>query len=266
MKPVVSDIRLVVLDLDGTIYDPAGDPRISPRVVQAVGAVQERGLGLTLATGRTLEYSRQLAVQLGLSLPMVAAGGAVVGYPLTGETIYQAHIEPFEEVLEWFARTEREVCLYLRGPHGLRLLQNRAPRPDSYYEQLFGGPRRLTREAALQPGEVLLKFIIVSPDELPATEIEAVPLVRTHPDLIEGAAPGVNKGTGLDILLGHLGLSGSVVLAVGDNDNDLPLFARVGTAVAMGHASERVRAAASWVAPPFEQDGAAVALERFLLS
>ncbi|MCE7872916.1 HAD family phosphatase [bacterium CPR1] len=259
-------IRLVVLDLDGTIFDPAGRPRISLRVVQAVGAVQQRGVGVTLATGRTLEYSRELARELGLSLPMVAAGGAVVGYPLTGATLYQAPIEPFAEVLDWFARTEREVCLYLRGPQGLRLLQNRAPRADSYYEQLFGGPRQLTRQATLEPGEVLLKFIIVSPDELPAGEIEVVPLVRTHPDLIEGAAPGVDKGTGLEVLLGHLGTAGSEVLAVGDNDNDLPLFARVGLAVAMGHATERVRAAASWVAPPFEEDGAAVALERFLIS
>lgn len=260
-------IELVVLDLDGTIFDPGGTPRIRPRVLAAVRAAQERGVKVTLATGRTLEYAGELARELGVTLPIVAAGGAVVGHPLTGETLYQAAIEPeaAEKVLAWFARTDREVCLYLRSPEALRIVQNRVVRPDSYYEHLFGGPREIAPSAALGPGERLLKFIIVSPGELPEVTLEAVPLMRTHPELIEGAAPGVDKGTGLERLLELLGVPPERVLAVGDNDNDLPVFRRVGLSVAMGHASEAVRAEARWVAPSFEEDGAAVALERFLL-
>lgn len=259
--------ELVVLDLDGTIFDPAATPRIRPRVRQAIRAVQERGLGVTLATGRTLEYTADLARELAIELPVVAAGGAVVGHPLTGETLYQAAIEPQEarEVLDWFARTEREVCLYLRSPQGLRIVQNRVVRPDSYYEHLFGGPREIAPRAAIAPGERLLKFIIVAPDELAEDTVAAVPLMRTHADLIEGAAPGVDKGTGLERLLEHLDVRPERVLAVGDNHNDLPVFRRVGLGVAMGHATEAVRAEADWVAPAYEEDGAAVALERFLL-
>lgn len=260
-------IRLVVLDLDGTIFDPAATPRVRPRVKIAVAAVQERGVGVTLATGRTLEYARELARELAIELPMVAAGGAVVGYPLTGQTLYQAAIAPraAREVLEWYAHTGHEVCLYLRSPRGLRIVQNRLERPDSYYEHLFGGPRLLEQQPVLAEDESLLKFIVVVPEGQPSDIVAAVPLVRTHPDLIEGAAPGVDKGTGLERLLEHLQVPAAQVLAVGDNHNDLPLFSRVGWPVAMGHARPEVRAAARWVAPPFEQDGAAVALERFLL-
>lgn len=258
-------IELVVLDLDGTIYDPAGEPRVRPRVLQALRRVQDRGVGATLATGRTLEYAGFLARELDISLPIVAAGGAVVGYPLTGETLYQAAIAPeaAQEVVHWFARTDREACLYLRSPRGLRIVQNRRVRPDNYYEHLFGGPRAITTEVQLEPDEQLLKFIIVSPGEL-SDGPDAVPLMRTHPDLIEGAAPGVDKGTGLEHLLEVLKVRAEHVMAIGDNQNDLPMLQRVGLPVAMGHAPESVRAAARWVAPAFEADGAAVALERFL--
>ncbi len=258
-------LELVVLDLDGTIFDPGGTPRIRPRVVQAIARVQARGVGVTLATGRTLEYSAALARELDLSLPIVAAGGAVVGFPLTGETLYQASIEPeaAREVLDWFRLTEREVCLYLRSPRGMRIVQNVVVKPDDYYEHLFGGPREITREPRPRPDERLLKFIIVSPEALPPGTIEAVPLMRTHADLIEGAAPGVDKGTGLERLLSHLGVPADRVLAIGDNHNDLPLFRRVGLGIAMGHSHESVKAEARWIAPSFEEDGAAVALERY---
>jgi len=43
------------------------------------------------------------------------------------------------------------------------------------------------------------------------------------------------------------------------------MLAAVGTAVAMGNGSERVRAIADWIAPPIDEDGAAVALRRFIL-
>ncbi|MCP4536384.1 MAG: HAD hydrolase family protein [Chloroflexi bacterium] len=45
------------------------------------------------------------------------------------------------------------------------------------------------------------------------------------------------------------------VMAVGDQDND----------IAMGNGSPAVKAVADWVAPPLSEDGAAVAIERFVL-
>ena len=54
-------------------------------------------------------------------------------------------------------------------------------------------------------------------------------------------------------------------MAIGDNDNDLPMFRAVGYPVAMGHAADHVRSAAKWVAPDLENDGVAVALRRWVL-
>jgi len=54
-------------------------------------------------------------------------------------------------------------------------------------------------------------------------------------------------------------------MAIGDNDNDLPMFRAVGFPVAMGHAAVHVQAEARWVAPDIHHDGVAVALRRWVL-
>jgi hydroxymethylpyrimidine pyrophosphatase-like HAD family hydrolase len=54
------------------------------------------------------------------------------------------------------------------------------------------------------------------------------------------------------------------VLAFGDGSNDVPMMEWAGFSVAMGSATEAVRRIASWVAPPFEDDGFAEAVEGIL--
>ena len=88
-------------------------------------------------------------------------------------------------------------------------------------------------------------------------------IVRSHELFIEANPLGVDKGTGLAWLAGHLGVPQSQVMAVGDQDNDAPMVAWAGLGVAMGNGSAACKAAADWIAPPMSKDGAAVAIERF---
>ena len=55
------------------------------------------------------------------------------------------------------------------------------------------------------------------------------------------------------------------VLAIGDSDNDIPVLEAAGYAVAMGNSTDGVKAVADWMAPPVEEDGAALALHRLVL-
>lgn len=56
-------------------------------------------------------------------------------------------------------------------------------------------------------------------------------------------------------------------MAVGDNDNDVPMLRWAGVGVALDDASPaRPRAAADWIAPSVADDGAAVALETYGLT
>jgi hypothetical protein len=83
--------------------------------------------------------------------------------------------------------------------------------------------------------------------------------------LIEITAPNVSKGQALDTLAAYYNIPQSEVMAIGDQDNDVEMIAWAGLGIAMGNASPRAKAAADYIAPPLEEEGAAWAIEHFIL-
>jgi hydroxymethylpyrimidine pyrophosphatase-like HAD family hydrolase len=91
-------------------------------------------------------------------------------------------------------------------------------------------------------------------------------IVASHSHLVEGLPAGVDKGNGLAWLAAHLQVHQAEVMAIGDSEADISMLRWAGLGVAMGNASEPAKAAARWVAPQLEQDGVAVAIERYVLT
>ena len=83
---------LVVLDLDGTILDLYHHQPVSQAVREAIHAVQEAGIPVTIATGRTFDYVRQHIANLGITTPVVTTQGAVIGDPATGRVLAETNI------------------------------------------------------------------------------------------------------------------------------------------------------------------------------
>jgi hypothetical protein len=75
----------------------------------------------------------------------------------------------------------------------------------------------------------------------------------------------VSKGHALATLAARYGIARHEVMAIGDHDNDVDMIAWAGIGVAMGDASSQVKAAADHIAPPLAQEGAAWAIEHFIL-
>ncbi|MCZ0940971.1 MAG: HAD family hydrolase [Caldilineaceae bacterium] len=283
-------IDLVVLDMDGTIYGRQFAGGISPRVRRAITAVQERGTPVTVATGRIFDFVRGVAPELGLTLPVITAQGAVIGDPVSGEVLSEALIEreAARSVAAWADGEERTTVFYLNGRGGrTRLVQNAPAAADgrtgwegwdsATYDHWFGSPREMHEslsDVVSEPASRMLKFITINdharePDQTAALQRrfgDGVHMSRSHQYLVEGTAPEANKGHGLLWVTERLGIDPGRVLAIGDNENDIPMLRAAGLAVCMGQATAVVQAEADWVAPTLEEDGAAVALERFALS
>jgi hydroxymethylpyrimidine pyrophosphatase-like HAD family hydrolase len=73
--------------------------------------------------------------------------------------------------------------------------------------------------------------------------------VQPNRDRIDVVPGGVDKAVGLRLLLPALGLPEAPLLSVGDGENDLPVFAMAGRAVAVANAAPVARQAAHEVAP-----------------
>lgn len=276
-------VDLVVLDLDGTVQDLFHAGVATARVRAALAAVQAAGIPLTVATGRTLDYVRTSSAYLNLTYPVITAHGAVIGDPQTGK-LYAEVTMPLAiaaEVAAWLDEAQIVTTLYINDDEGhTHLYQNRPatdPALHAFHDHIFGTPRTLYpnfQNLLTQPGSrAPLKFLS---DNDPVTALDIRPtlverfgetlyITRSHPRLVEGMAQGVNKGQALRQLCAMLQIDPERVLAVGDNDNDIPLLQAAGYGVAMGNASPGLKAVADWIAPSIEEDGAAVALEKFVL-
>lgn len=77
-------------------------------------------------------------------------------------------------------------------------------------------------------------------------------------------SPKVSKANGIERTLAHLGISREDSYAFGDGTNDIEMLEYCGVGVAMGNASDEVKAHADVVAPPVAQTGLATILRELI--
>jgi len=264
-------IRLLAMDLDGTLMDDDMVLR-SDRVRRAIAAAQARGVVATLATGRMFDYTLPFARGLGLTAPLICYQGGLIQAPDADAPIYRATMEPglIHAMLAWRTRHTGQFVLYADDAVFLDGHQH----PTSFYQDMLGERLIWVDDLADVPEQhEPVKFLVfVEPEEAENILAELrqlfdgqMELTRSHARIVEGNPLGVSKGDALRRLAEHLKILQAEVMAIGDQDNDIPMVAWAGLGVAMGNGSPGIKAIADWVAPPVAEDGAAVAIERFIL-
>jgi hypothetical protein len=267
--------RLVVLDLDGTTVQ-MNQTEPSPRVRRAVRATMAAGVPVGVATGRAVWSSLPATAALGIDQPqalsMVCSNGAVVYDAARRRAVHRAVIDP--------------------GP-ALRALA--AARPEAGFAAEHGVlGYRYTRQFVRDfPSnfleEVELSVLGAEPTTRLSGRLPGIPIQRAHSRCesatewvtesgldpadysleigfsgwVDVCAPGVSKAGGVALLARDIGVEPSDVLVIGDGSNDLSMFAWAGRSIAMGQAPPEVRAAADEVTASVEDDGVALALERW---
>jgi len=264
-------IRLVALDLDGTLMEDDMVIR-SARVRQVISEAHHRGVVVTLATGRSLDHTEAYAAQLGITAPLICYQGGLIQRTTDPAPLYSASMprELVRAVLEHRARAGWHLALYTTTQVFLDELRY----DRSFYLDMLGSRVSWVDnlDGELERVTPVKLVILAEPPEAERALAElqkrfggSMEITRSHARIVEASPLGVSKGDALARLTRHLGLEQQQVLAVGDQDNDLQMVRWAGIGVAMGNATAAVKAAADWVAPPVAEDGAAVAIERFVL-
>ena len=117
-------------------------------------------------------------------------------------------------------------------------------------------------------------MLIITPDpavtqdwmaQLHAEFGNRVTLTQSSADFIEIISPGVSKASALVKLAEILDIDISETMAIGDANNDLPMLKAAGFSVAMGNATDDVKAIANAVTGNCDDDGWAQAIYKYVL-
>ena len=262
-------IELAAFDVDGTLKPRLGP--LTPAVIAAAGRAISAGAKLTIATGRTFESARPFALELGIRVPIICTGGALVRDAGSGEVLHREQV-PLAAA-RMVVEAARELGLPVAAYYDDVLFVERVV-PDSpfagYVERTHGTETSDLMSAL--PGEPIHMAIVTTGDgtrqlvrRLRESMRGAVNVTSGHPLLAEIDSAGASKGTALSWLAAHLGVEREEVLAAGDDWNDIEMLDYAGVAVAMRDAPPELLAVADVVAPPASEDGAAWVIDRYVL-
>ena len=281
--PPNGPIRLIAIDIDGTLLDGRG--RLPPRNRRAVRRAIDEGVHVVLVTGRAFHHARPIADELAPAhapnrLALIVSNGALTKR-LDGATL-DRRLLPRETARALVAAPRP------RG-QGIAILFDRPDARQYVYEGIdWSHPQRawyyernrafMTRvepiETALDdddPIQVAFTGGVAGMRALAAEVRRRPEAAAVTPTLTEYAArdfslldlvaAGCSKGTALAAWSRRLGVEPDAVMAVGDNLNDREMLAFAGRPVVMGNAVESLKEPGWEVTATHDECGLADAIE-----
>lgn len=271
-------VKLIALDLDGTTLNSEG--HVSERTEKALNAAIEKGVNVVIATGRCFCALPEDINKLNKLQYTITSNGAQIRNFITKEAIYNNCLDPEAVVdAEKILRDcDQMIEIFIDG---------RAYIEKELYDSIKnGGITYRHRDYVINtrnPQENLMGFLLENKDRIEninifckskiekarwkpiLASIDNVTLTTSLDSNWELGGKTTSKANALAELCKILGVKKEEILACGDSPNDVPMLEEAGIPVAVGNAKPEVLAVAEYVAPTNNQDGVAVAIEKYVL-
>ena len=284
-------IKLLALDLDGTLLNSRGE--IPEKNLETIQKAEQKGVLVTIATGRRFRDALPVADQLKLNAPVICHNGALLKYADTLETVAVSIVA--NETVRAILRVGREfggdalisadprgkgVLLYERisdeniplqkyiawskrlhgaeaeeSVHRVEDLENILDEIETVHVSFSGKCAPMARLVTLLQNELSVNANVLTTvySELDFTLIDILP-------------PDASKGIGVEKLALINNLQSENVMVMGDNFNDLEMLEYAGTAVVMGNASPELLERAEFnTTLSNDENGVALAIEKYIL-
>ena len=272
-------MKYIFFDIDGTLLDK--EEGIADSTVKALALAKDKGNKIFINTGRSF-------AELGTSFRkfnfdgFVCAAGSYI--KIADDLIFDKEIDR-KEVLNLTDLLDELRINY--GLEGESFTYFTDPVYEGYRERIYEAIEGVLDyepsgyepyHYAIQPAYVrkikdyleaptkINKFLLYAKDAKDLDRLEkclpeGFDLIKygTFAELIN---KGINKATGIDLVMDYFGADLKDSVAIGDSLNDLDMLRHAGIGVAMGNSVKAVKDAADFVTDHIQEDGIYKAMEK----
>lgn len=265
-------IKLLVLDIDGTLLNK--EFKISDEVKNAVKKAIDKGVKVVIATGRMFSATIPIAVEMGLTTPLITYHGSLIKEFYNSEDILLHRTIPTDIAKKVVQDLRIMDCQTNLSVDDVLIAEVEKPVLKEYLR------RRKINYKKVDSFDLLgdfspTKINVIGEDPDRITEIrdalrakysESLYIAKSTAVFCEIIDKSVSKGNAILFLAQKWGIKPSEIMAIGDQDNDREMLRVAGLGVAMGNSTKGLKEIADYITGTVDENGVAQAIEKFILN
>ncbi|MFC3024662.1 Cof-type HAD-IIB family hydrolase [Vibrio zhugei] len=265
--------KIIALDMDGTLLN--SQKHISPRTKEAITKARQQGIKIVLASGRPIEGMRQQLAELDIHGDddyVLYYNGSLVENLGAGEIVHQNITDG--KAAKKIARIAQKLGVNV---HAFSTIHGLITPKNSRYTEVEAtingiGITELDFET-LDDEHPIIKTMIIDEPAVLSEVIKVLPpelyneftIVQSAPYFLEFLNPASNKGAGLAAVAALLNVPREQIISMGDAGNDIHMLEYAGLGIAMDNAMDETKAVADAITASNDDDGVAIAIEKYAL-
>ena len=269
---MTAKIALLLADVDGTLVTQ--EKVLTPEAVQAVRDLKAAGIRFAVTSGRPPRGMAMLVEPLEIDTAIAGFNGGVTTKPDLETVISSFDLSPeaARKAIGFLDAAGVDVWVYNHKSWMVRKLD--APHVDREAWTVKFKPE-VVDEYTDDLLKDVVKIVGVSDDHKLISDIERkaqeefggnVNAAASQPYYLDFTHAKASKGEVVESLSRSLGIATDQIATIGDMPNDVTMFRKGGISIAMGNASDEVKAKATHTTDSNENNGFAKAVRKFILN
>lgn len=258
-------IKALFFDIDGTLVS-FNTHKIPQSTIDAIHHVRNMGIKVFIATGRPMPFINNLE---GLEYDGIMSVNGAYCVDCDG-TVICKHPVPKNDIVRLVRNHETHPMPIAFAANDKAIICD-VPANNCAMQAVFDlldlkmpQSRPINEALDLDVMQVIAFFTEEEEPRIMSNVLLECDANRWHPSFADCIAKGRNKATGIDEICGYYGFNIDETAAFGDGGNDIEMLRHAGIGVAMGNASDEVKACADIVTASVDDDGIAKALNKLI--
>ena len=256
-----SEIKVVFSDIDGTLFSHKTG-RVIPSAIDAVKALQKKGIKVFLSSGRNFYLIRKTGI-LNILRPdgLVMMNGACAAI---GDVVIYKYPIPADVVnamIKFSYRLKFGLTLIEESEGHINMIDDRVIDAHAKYGTRFPQPRKFPIPYDRTVFQ-MIAFCDQFDEDLFLPHLRNCKAARWDEYAVDIMPKDSDKAKGIQAVLEYYGWSKENALSIGDGNNDVDMLGYTGISVAMGNAVDDAKKIADFVTDDIDEDGWAKAMQK----